>query len=80
MANLSLKNIPDDLYKSLKAAAEANHRSINGELIALLENSLTPRRRSVRTILDSARILRQSITGGPFDSAEIDDFKRSGRP
>jgi antitoxin FitA len=37
--NLSIKNVPDELAAALKASAKANHRSLNGEVIARLKNS-----------------------------------------
>lgn len=39
MANVTVKNIPDDLYEQLKQAAEAHHRSVNSELIHCLEQT-----------------------------------------
>ncbi len=39
--NLSIKNVPDALASQLKARAEANHRSLQGELMAMLERSLS---------------------------------------
>lgn len=41
MATLTLKNVPDDLHRQLKARAERNHRSLNREAIRLLEQSVT---------------------------------------
>jgi plasmid stability protein len=41
MATLTLKNVPDDLYRRLKARAEQNHRSLNREAIRCLEASVT---------------------------------------
>lgn len=38
--NLSIKNVPDALADKLRQRAEANHRSLQGELMALLESSL----------------------------------------
>lgn len=38
--NLSIKNVPDALADKLRQRAEANHRSLQGELMALLEGSL----------------------------------------
>ncbi len=35
--NLSIKNVPDTLAAKLRQRAEANHRSLQGELMALLE-------------------------------------------
>ena len=79
MANLSLKNIPDDLYEQLRASAEENRRSINGELIHMLERTLRPKRRSVEETLDNASKLRESFGQRVFDPADIDAFRRQGR-
>ena len=38
--NLSIKNVPDALADRLRARAEANHRSLQGELMALVESAL----------------------------------------
>jgi plasmid stability protein len=37
MVNITLKNIPDDLYDRVKESARLHRRSINGEIIARLE-------------------------------------------
>jgi plasmid stability protein len=37
---MTIKNIPEPIYHSLKRSAQANHRSLNGETIACLERSL----------------------------------------
>ena len=39
--NLSIKNVPDDLADRLRHRAARNHRSLQGELMAILENSLS---------------------------------------
>ena len=38
--NLSIKNAPDDIVRRLKARAERNHRSLQGELLAILEEAV----------------------------------------
>jgi plasmid stability protein len=35
--NLSIKNVPDDLAEQLRVRAARNHRSLQGELMAILE-------------------------------------------
>jgi plasmid stability protein len=35
--NLSIKNVPDEIVDRLKARANANHRSLQGEMMAILE-------------------------------------------
>ena len=42
MANLSIR-IPDDIHQQAKAAAEADRRSLNQEIIWLLEAGLQAR-------------------------------------
>lgn len=37
MATLTLRDVPDDLHRWLRQQAEAHHRSVNEEAIALLE-------------------------------------------
>lgn len=37
MQALHIRNVPDDVVAALKRRAEANHRSLQGELIALLD-------------------------------------------
>ena len=39
-ATITVKNIPDAVHQALKQAAETSHRSLNGEVIARLEQSL----------------------------------------
>ncbi len=37
--NLSIKNAPDRVVKKLKARAARNHRSLQGELMAIVERA-----------------------------------------
>lgn len=36
MPSLSIKNVPEDVLARLKARADRNHRSLQGELMALI--------------------------------------------
>lgn len=38
--SLSIKNVPDKLAKRLRKQAALHHRSVQGELLAILENAL----------------------------------------
>ena len=42
--NLSIKNVPDHFGDLLRVRAAGNHRSMQGELLAILEEALLPRR------------------------------------
>ena len=79
MASLTIKNIPDDLYKNLKISANMHHRSINSELIHCLETVLLPKKLSPAELELNARLLRGKVKADLIDSAEIDEAKRAGR-
>ena len=71
MPAITVKNIPDPLYNSLKQSAQLNHRSINSEIIACLEKELMHERLSVRDVLSNARKLRAKIKTKAIDVDDI---------
>jgi plasmid stability protein len=77
---ITLKNIPDDIYSSLKVAAEAHHRSLNSEVMACLERVLLPTRVSNEAHLAMAAQIREELKGKKFDIAEIEAAINEGRP
>jgi plasmid stability protein len=78
---LTLKNIPDELYDLLKAAAGAHRRSLNSEAIVCLEAVLVPTRRiSVEERLERIRALRANLRTGGLSDQDIEAFKNEGRP
>lgn len=77
--NLTLKNIPDEVYARLKAAAEAHRRSLNSEAILCLEMVLLPGRLTVSERLERARQARTRLPEKRFRASDIEAFKREGR-
>lgn len=77
---ITLKGIPDDVYERLKSAADANHRSLNSEVIACLESMLMPRKTTAAQHLAAIRAIRARLPKARFDHDEIDALKRQGRP
>jgi plasmid stability protein len=56
--SLSIKNAPDELVRRLKERAERHHRSLQGELMAILEEAVgTSRRLTPAEVLDRVREL-----------------------
>jgi plasmid stability protein len=45
--NLSIKNVPDDLAERLRQRAKRNHRSLQGELLAIVSEALSAERQSM---------------------------------
>jgi plasmid stability protein len=76
---LTLKNIPDELYGRLKAAAEAHRRSLNSEVLVCLESVLLPQRVSVEDRLSKARALRSALPAGAFNAEDIARIRTEGR-
>lgn len=77
--NLTLKNIPDEVYDRLRWSAETHRRSINNEAIVCLEAILAPARVPVSERISRARGLRAGLPK-KFKAKEVDRLKREGRP
>ena len=79
MAAITVRDIPDSIYRALKTAAEQNHRSLNGEIVARLQASVVGPRMTPEEIRERARELRARVKGEITDEM-IDAAKREGRP
>jgi antitoxin FitA len=79
MANLTIKNIPDDLYQRLKKRAEVNRRSMNAEVLVCLEETLITPQVDTTTILSRIRELRAKTTRHLLADEEILKIKNEGR-
>ncbi|MEW6338826.1 MAG: FitA-like ribbon-helix-helix domain-containing protein [Acidobacteriota bacterium] len=77
---ITVKGIPEDLYRRLKAAAEANHRSINSEVISRIEQTLKARRVPAGELLQRLRRLHRSFGGKTLKLRQLDEARREGRP
>nr|VFJ92001.1 MAG: Arc-like DNA binding domain-containing protein [Candidatus Kentron sp. H]VFJ92291.1 MAG: Arc-like DNA binding domain-containing protein [Candidatus Kentron sp. H]VFK01432.1 MAG: Arc-like DNA binding domain-containing protein [Candidatus Kentron sp. H] len=80
MPALTIKNIPDDLYRALKDTSEQNHRSINSQIIVCLERALLPKRLTPETQLARIRDLRATMPHGMITPKEIAQAIDEGRP
>ena len=45
--NLSVKNVPEHIVEELRSRAKRHHRSLQGELMAILEEAATPQKLSL---------------------------------
>jgi plasmid stability protein len=75
--NLSIKNAPEKVVRKLKQRAERNHRSLQGELMAIITEAAEERPR-----MTAAEILRQTRSlglSGPSESAAIVRADRDAR-
>jgi plasmid stability protein len=79
MATVTVKNIPDELYKRLKSVAEINRRSINSEIIMCIEKAVVTRRIDLDEALENARRLRQLTGGHSITEEEFSQAKAESR-
>ena len=55
--NLSIKNVPEEAVAALRDRAKRHHRSLQGELLSILEEALTPRTLSLDEVRQRAKSL-----------------------
>ena len=72
---LSVKNVPDKLAERLRQRAASHHRSLQGELLAILEEAAQPS----LTIDELAEKVRSLGLRTPADSVAIIRAARDGR-
>jgi antitoxin FitA len=77
---ITVKGIPEDLYRRLRAAAAANRRSINSEIISRIEQTLKARRVPTDELLEGVRRLHASFGGKTLKLKQLDAARREGRP
>ena len=80
MPNITVRNIPEDIYEKIKQNAIANKRSINSEILYGLEQNYSKSQPDKTTILQNVRQLRAKTKGKIYlTEAEINRAKSEGR-
>ncbi len=72
--NLSIKNAPDDVVERLRARAARNRRSLQGELLAIVEEAVRP-----PEYLTPSQVLAEVRRLGIETPAEAADMVRADR-
>ena len=79
MATIAIKNIPPDLYDSLKQSASLHRRSINSQVCLHRAGTETATACAGRGA-NPSRSLRRQMAGEPLSLAELLEEKAQGRP
>ena len=79
MATITVKDIPDELYRRLKTAAASNRRSINREIISRIEQSLRSRRVTAEQILARVQLLHETYDERALSIEQVEAARRVGR-
>jgi len=80
MATITVKNIPDKIYNILKKLAAQHHRSINSEIIYLIERATGGTRIDPEEHMLIARKLREKTKNHAISGAQISNLRNEGRP
>lgn len=80
MTSLTIKNIPDELYKRLKQSAAANRRSINNEVIYYLERILPRQPRDAEEIIARIKVVQEGVPDYNVTPEELEEIINEGRP
>jgi len=80
MATITLKNVPENVHGLLKKEARLHKRSLNQQVIYLIEQSLsTTGKRDVEAVIRDIRALRSRVHMKPVSTESIDKARREGR-
>jgi plasmid stability protein len=80
MATLTIKGLPDRIYRDLKRRAEEQRRSLNREIIICLERSCDVEPFDPKEWLAKTDALRKRLGLTGLSDAQVRAEKRRGRP
>lgn len=73
MPNLSIKNAPDDVVARLREQAKRHHRSLQGELLSILEAAVAPTKLSLDEV--RRRVDELGITTGDESTTWVRELR-----
>lgn len=79
MPTLTIKGLPDALYRRLKQQAEAHRRSLNGEIITCLERVTGAGPLDPGLWLKEIDAFRERLSGAPLSAARLRAARAAGR-
>jgi antitoxin FitA len=74
--NVSIKNVPDDLIEELRKRAKRHHRSLQGELMVILEEAAGPASLTLNEAED--RLNSMKFTTNDESAAWIRELRNAG--
>ncbi len=80
MPNITVRGIPDDTFNEIKMLAKKEHRSLNSQILAGLEDYINSKKSSLQK-LKEIRSIRNSIDTKGFNPSpdEIKELIEEGR-
>ena len=78
MATVTVKDLPEKLHRQLKARALRHRRSLNSEIIEVLEAATTSQKVDLDSLLARAAALRSRV-GGRLTDTDLAALRQAGR-
>jgi plasmid stability protein len=75
--NFSIKNVPDEIADQIKSRAAKNHRSLQGELMSIIEASVA--KNETMTPAELLKEIRSLELSTPAESRDMVRDDRDGR-
>lgn len=79
MVTVTIKNIPEAVYDMIRNQAKTNHRSINGEILSILEPAISIPPLDIQETLKRARKVRELTAQYKITADEIEKLINEGR-
>jgi antitoxin FitA len=81
MVNLTIKNIPEQIYDQIQTRAKINHRTINDEILYILEHATFLQLQPIDSseTLERARKVRELTANYTVTADEIEKMINEGR-
>jgi plasmid stability protein len=79
MANLHIRNVPEDVVSALKQRARLAGRSLNAEVVRVLSEAPSSSKRSIDEVLESVRRRAERMNLPPEVADEMTEDIRSAR-
>ncbi len=79
MATITVKNIPDELYKELKNTASVHRRSINSEVIFCIENTIKSKKIDPAEFITKIDDFYKNLDVPLLTDDKLKEFKEKGR-
>lgn len=79
LRTMTIKRIPEVLYRRLKGSATVHHRSLNSEVINCLEQLVGSRRIEPGALLAGIDALRKRVALPPLTEQFLHQAKAAGR-
>jgi plasmid stability protein len=78
--NLTIKDVPAKLHRKLKGRASENNRSLNWEVIDILERAVDPKPVDVEQLLAEVEGIHARVNLPPLTEGFLREAKNAGRP